>query len=96
MQQKQEQAKDTGNAAAGQQAFTDLHLASDTHRVGLGYAVQFTLSNGHFQAEWTPHVPTARDMRRVHAKYTVARDQVIAEIARQCGAQSTLCVELPT
>jgi hypothetical protein len=92
--QKPIAAKDTGKNAADQEAFAALSMASGPHRVGLGYSIEFTLSAGRFDALWTPHIPHARDQRRVCVKYEAARDKFLAEIARRTGGP-VVAVEVP-
>jgi|GEM_PF-4493947 len=38
---------------------------SDWHRVGAGLSVRFTRQHERFDAEWTPRLPTAREIKRV-------------------------------
>lgn len=72
------------NAQSSQKAS---RVYSDLHRVGLGFSVQFSCTpksfDGvvHVHAEWTPHMPTPRQMRRVAQRYEAA----LAEFAPTVG-----------
>jgi hypothetical protein len=85
-----DQANDTGEATENQRALAELHLASDTHKVGLGYTVQFTMRAGQLCAYWMPHIPHARDQRRVCAKYETVRLMFAIKIARSTGGPVVL------
>ncbi len=73
---------------------SELDFTSKSHKLGLGYRVQFAMSAGGIGATWTPAPPLGRDNRRLAAKYYLARDQFLSEVARRTGAK-ILCVELP-
>ena len=73
---------------------SELDFTSKSHKVGLGYRVQFAMYAGEFGATWTPCTPTGRDARRCADKYYAARDQFLSEVARRTG-DTVACVELP-
>lgn len=60
-------------------------MTSDLHRVGGGYSVQFDTRSGVLRCEWTPSVPSPRDLRRKvdMRKYEAARNAFCAELARR-------------
>lgn len=61
------------------------NMQSDWHRVGAGFSVRFSLTAGRFDAEWRPHMPTRRTMKRVLDRYRSARDGFLAEAGRAGG-----------
>ena len=73
---------------------SELDFTSKSHKVGLGYRVQFSIRAGEFVATWTPCAPPGRDARRCAVKYYAARDQFLSELARRTG-DTVACVELP-
>lgn len=64
-----------------------LHLRSDSHRVGLGYRVNFEFNAGCIEARWIPCVPLGRDLNRIIklGLYAKARDVFAKEIAARLG-----------
>ena len=68
-------------------------MASDMHRVGGGFAVRFTLTADRIDVEWSPRLPTKREMRRVLPRYRAARDAFVAALAATRGV-TALVVEM--
>jgi hypothetical protein len=69
-------------------------LISDVYRLGLGYSVQwrFAPRNGlpFVACEWTPHLPSPRDLRRIDARYRASRDEFMEEVATRLGQRVLL------
>lgn len=73
---------------------SELDFTSKSHKVGLGYRVQFSIRAGECDITWAPCQPPGRDARRCADKYYAARDQFLSEVARRTG-DTVACVELP-
>lgn len=62
-----------------------LKMSSDLHRVGGGFSVRFSTGGPQgIQCEWTPSMPSPRDLRRkVDMRcYEAVRDAFIADLAK--------------
>lgn len=69
-------------------------MASDTHMVGGGYSVQFSLmgnttSAPHIQCIWTPHKPTTAQFKNKvdEARYQAALRQFASAILAKGGTK---------
>ena len=70
-------------------------LTSDWHQIGGGYSCRFTLRNGEFHADWSPHFPHPRARRRITkaGKYFAARHKFLTKVAVHTG-RNVFCVDL--
>jgi len=69
-------------------------LRSDAHRLGAGLSVWFEVHGGrNLDVEWHPRMPTAREFRRIAARYRTARNSFVSEVASRTG-MSTAIVEI--
>lgn len=75
---------------------------SDWHRVGAGFSVRFATGPSagveacvtRLDVEWSPRLPTRRELRRVADRYRGARSHFIADLAARLGG-CIVCVEVP-
>ncbi len=51
---------------------------SDWCRLRAGFSCRFTYRDGALHVEWAPRLPTKRQMWRVYALYTAARERFLA------------------
>lgn len=66
---------------------------------GLGYSVEFEIAptagpETMLRANWDPHPPQGRAMRRTLDRYRAARDAFLADLQRKTGAASVRVVEV--
>ena len=60
-------------------------IHSDTHRLGAGLSVRFTLTPDRLDAEWTPRTPTPVEWRAIQSSYRQARDAFMREVGQRMG-----------
>lgn len=85
-------------AQAQAHAVSQMNVASDWHRVGGSFAVQFRWEAGRevgvLRCVWSPYLPTARDQRRKIdiRRYEAARDSFAAGLAKRLGLEGDVLV----
>lgn len=61
--------------------------SSDWHRLSASFSVRFSITDEGFGAQWSPKVPTPREMKRLLTPYRLARDAFVRAFAAQRGVR---------